>query len=474
MPIRVRFAPSPTGYLHIGGVRTALFNYLFARHTGGKFLLRIEDTDKSRSSDAMIRIILDSLAWLGMTPDEPYVLQSRNEHRHQAAAFELFRRHQAYYCRCSTETMDQMRQEAVKRGVPVSELHECRHLGLEYQPGYALRFKIPSDQWIEFTDLVHGKIRIHTREIEDFVLLRGDGSPTYQIAVVSDDCDMGITDIIRGDDHISNTPKQILIYRGLDRPMPRFGHLPLIMAPDGRKLSKRDGTISPQEYDKTGILPQALLNFISLLGWSNGSNQEFFSLQDLIAQFDWKGVSKKNAVFDPQRLQHINGLHLKQMTLSDLAESLVAYHQRYPRWECLEKSPYLLNVVELMQSRLHCLQDFFEYSRFFFNDSIPYESSAVEKYWSDLILTRDRLRMIHQRWKNLVVFESLPIETDLRELADSLTVKAAVLIHPLRVALTGCSVSAGIFDVAELLGRERCLARLDAALAFIELQLNKE
>lgn len=472
--IRVRFAPSPTGFLHIGGVRTALFNYLYARRLGGKFLLRIEDTDKTRSSDAMIKIIRDSLAWLGMEIDEEIVLQSRNESRHRQAALELYRNHHAYYCRCSNETMEQLRQNASKQGVPVTSLHSCRELTLDYQPGYALRFKIPTDRRIEFNDIVHGMISVHSREIEDFVLLRGDESPTYQIAVVSDDIDMQISHIIRGDDHISNTPKQILIYQGLNQNIPQFGHLPLIMAPDGKKLSKRDGMVAPHEYYKTGILPQAMLNFITLLGWSNGSNQEYFTLEDLIHQFDLNGISKKNSIFDPQRLQHINGLHLKQMTPQILAGVLLDYHSSYPRWTLLENNAYFLQVIELMQGRLHTLNDFFEYSAFFFDDKVTYDKAALDKYWSDPVSVMDFLAAIRNQLEALPSFENQDIETMLRKLAESRHLKAAALIHPLRVALTGCSVSAGIFEVAALLGKKRCLARLEAALSFLEHPLNKE
>src|SRR6185436_1230786 len=329
---RVRFAPSPTGYLHVGGARTALFNWLFARRHGGTFVLRIEDTDLERSSEEMVGGILDGLRWLGLDWDEgpdaggqfgPY-FQSERLSRHRDVADRLVAEGHAYGCYCSTERLQAERAAAEARGEAWQYDRRCLSLGVNdiarldaAGTPRAVRVRVPPGQ-TTFDDLVHGPITIDHATIEDFVILRSDGQPTYQLSVVCDDIDMAITDVVRGDDHISNTPKQILLYRALGAPVPRFAHVPLILGPDKKRLSKRHGATSVMEYAKQGYLPEAMFNFLALLGWSPGGEQEIFTRDELIARFTLEGISGGNAVFNPEKLDWFNAQHLARLSTDDL------------------------------------------------------------------------------------------------------------------------------------------------------------
>ncbi len=377
--IVVRFAPSPTGYLHVGGARTAIFNWLFARSTGGKFLLRIEDTDKERSSEEMVRAILDGLKWLGLDWDEPPMRQSNRSARHRAECLRLLESGHAYWCRCSAQEVEERRTQLWDRGVAYRCPELCRNSLSTQAPdeNAVLRFKVPEGK-THFNDIVHDAITFENSEIEDFVLLRSDGTPVYNVAVVVDDHDMDITHILRGDDHLSNTPKQIQLYRALGYDVPQFGHLPLILGPDKKRLSKRHGATAIGEYQMRGYLPSALVNYLALLGWSPGGDREIMTLDELIEAFDIRRVLKKSAVFDEEKLRWINGQHIRRLSISELMERLRPYIDGdVPGAD----NGYLERVVRLMQERMTVLPDLFNEGWFFFKDPESYDEKGVKKHW---------------------------------------------------------------------------------------------
>src|SRR5882762_2483572 len=397
MAPRVRFAPSPTGYLHVGGARTALFNWLFARRHGGIFVLRIEDTDAERSSDEMVGGILDGLRWLGLNWDEgplvggehgPYV-QSERFDRHRAMAARLVVQGHAYYCYCTTDELKAKRDAAERGGGGWKYDRTCLSLtndeiAARERAGMprAIRFRVP-DGVTRFDDLVHGAIEFDDANIEDFVILRSDGLPTYQLSVVSDDIEMQITHVVRGDDHISNTPKQILLYRALGAELPRFAHVPLILGPDKKRLSKRHGATSVTEYARQGYLPEAMFNFLSLLGWSPGGDREVFTRDELVQAFALEGISGGNAVFGPEKLEWFNQQHLMRLAPDELARRVKPSLEAAGLWNEAwlgDRHAWFFAVLELLKPRAKRLGDFAEQGRFFFTDQIEYEPAAVEKH----------------------------------------------------------------------------------------------
>ncbi len=477
-PIRVRFAPSPTGYLHVGGARTALFNWLFARHHGGTFVLRIEDTDRARSSDAMVQAIIDGLEWLGLLWDEGPFHQADGVERHRRDALELLRTGNAYRCFCTPEQIEARQGgDADGEGAFRYDRH-CLHRVSEEeaeqraaagQP-YAVRFRVP-DGTTSWDDAVHGRIEFANRDIEDFIILRSDGTAVYNMAVVSDDAEMAITHVIRGDDHISNTPKQILLYRALGRPTPVFAHVPMILGPDGKRLSKRHGATAIGEYRDQGILPSAMVNFLALLGWSPGTDEELFEMRELIERFSLEGINKKSAVFDPQKLEWLNGQHLSRMPAERLeplvTERLVAAGIASTA-ELEGRREWYLSLIDLVKVRARNLSALAEQARPYLEEAITYEPAAVQKHWADASGARVRLAALRDRFSAVDEWDAARLETELRGLADELGIGAGKLIHPLRVALVGAAVSPGIFDVLAVMGRERTLRRLDAAITVLE------
>ncbi|HEY8468562.1 MAG TPA: glutamate--tRNA ligase [Longimicrobiales bacterium] len=479
-PIRVRFAPSPTGYLHVGGARTALFNWLFARHHGGVFVLRIEDTDRERSSEAMVRAIIDGLEWLGLLWDEGPYHQADGFERHRRDALELLRTGHAYRCFCTPEQIEARRSAGEATGdgfrydrhclltVPPEEAERRAAAG---QP-YAVRFRVP-EGITAWDDAVHGRIEFANRDIEDFIILRSDGTAVYNMAVVSDDIEMGITHVIRGDDHISNTPKQILLYQALGRPTPVFAHVPMILGPDGKRLSKRHGATAIGEYREQGLLPWAMVNFLALLGWSPGTDEEIFTTAELIERFSLEGINKKSAVFDPQKLEWLNGQHMSRTPAERLeplvTERLVAAGLASEA-VLKERRGWYLSLIDLLKVRARSLNTLVEQARPYFEEAIQYDAEAVRKHWADGAETRARLAALRDRFAGLSDpdWEPAGLERELRGLADELGVGAGKLIHPLRVALVGTAVSPGIFDVLAVMGRERTLRRLDAAISVLE------
>jgi glutamyl-tRNA synthetase len=476
---RLRFAPSPTGYLHVGGARTALFNWLYARRHGGVFVLRIEDTDVERSSWDMVRGIVDGMRWLGLDWDEgpdvggphaPY-FQSERLARYREAAERLVAEGHAYYCYCSPEELTKKREAAQARGEGWTYDRACRALAADEiarreaqkQPR-AIRFLVPAGH-TEFTDLVRGRIVFGHANIEDFVVLRSDMHPTYHLSVVVDDIDMAITHVVRGEDHISNTPKQVLLYAAFGEPTPAFAHVPLIMGPDKKRLSKRHGATSVMEYARLGYLPEAMVNFLALLGWSPGDDREVFARDELVAIFALEGISGGNAVFNPEKLDWFNSQHILRMPPAEVLCRIEADLRAAGLWHddlVGARREWFFKVIELLKPRAKKLADFAITARPFLVETIEYDPDAVKKHLSRPD-TKDLLAALRDRLASVDPFAQAPLEAAVRELADARGLNAAVLIHTLRVATTGQAVSPGIFEVVELMGKESTLRRLSDA-----------
>ena len=470
---RVRFAPSPTGYLHVGGARTALFNWLYARKHGGQFLLRIEDTDRARSTEESTRAIFEGLEWLGLLWEDEVVYQGAGLARHQRDASRLLDTGAAYRCFCTQAELEVRRQRAESRNASFKYDRRCDELPREKverqvaagEP-FVLRFRVP-DGITEWEDLVHGRIAFPNKDIEDFVILRSDGTPIYNMAVVSDDLAMRITLVMRGDDHISNTPKQILLYRALGAPVPGFAHLPMIHGLDGRKLSKRHGATAVGDYRHQGILPSAMRNFLALLGWSPGGDREVMTLEEMVELFSIEGLQKKAAIFDPRKLEWMNGQHLSRLAAAELeplvTPKLVASGLATPS-ELRERRDWYLAVLDLLKVRARLLDDVVRQAVPYFAPSIDYDPEATAKHWKDRRATGELLEAVRDRLAAAEQWEPETLESSMRALADGRHVAVGKILQPLRVALTGVSVSPGIFDVLVLMGRERSLQRIEAAL----------
>ncbi len=466
--VRVRFAPSPTGHLHVGALRTALFNWLFARHHKGKFILRIEDTDVARSSEEMSRSILEALRWVGLDWDEGPIYQSRRFEIYRRAARELVERGKAYYCFCSPGEIEERRARAQASGEHWKYDRRCLRLKederlklLESRVPAAIRFLVPEGR-TEFTDLVHGLISVEHKNIEDFVLLRSDGFPTYHLSVVVDDIDTGITHVIRGDDHISNTPKQILLYQAFGKPVPQFAHLPLILGPDRKKLSKRHGDTSVLSFRDKGYLPLAFFNFMAQLSWSPGREERIYTVEEMVREFSLEKVSKGSPIFDLKKLEWLNSRLINEMPVPELISHLRPWLEKDGLWseELLSgRKEWFEKVVNLTRTRSRTLLDLSAALAPFLSENFSYEPEAVRKYLLDEQLER-LLPTLKEDFHRLENFSAPEIEKVLRERAEKEGVKAAVLIHALRVLALGRSVSPGIFEVLELIGREKTLRRI--------------
>lgn len=471
--LKCRFAPSPTGYLHVGGARTALFNWLLARHAGGTFVLRIEDTDRARSSEAMTRAILDGMRWLGLDWDEGPTHQADGVQRHRRDALRLLETGKAYRCFCSPEELEERRRDAAgdegyrydRRcllGVPREEGDRRAAAG----QSYTVRFEVP-DGTTAWDDAVHDRLEFRNEDIEDFIILRSDGTPIYNLAVVSDDVEMGITHVLRGDDHISNTPKQILLYRALGHEIPVFGHVPMILGPDGKRLSKRHGATALGEYEEAGILPAAMFNFLALLGWSPGGDREVMEVDEIVRLFSLDGINRKSAIFDTEKLEWLNSQHLRSLPAAALesavAERLIA--AGLTTAAALDARPeWLRSLLDLLKPRARTLADFVAQARPFLAEVSDYEEQAARKHWKRPAEVRERMAALRDRYAELDAWREEPLEEALRGLAEAMEVGAGKLIHPLRLAVTGSGASPGIFEVLVLLGRDRALERIDRAL----------
>jgi glutamyl-tRNA synthetase len=480
---RVRFAPSPTGYLHVGGARTALFNWLYARHTGGTFVLRIEDTDMERSSEEMVSGILEGMKWLGLDWDEgpevggphgPY-FQSERLERYREMADRLVTSGRAYYCYCNPDDLKAKREAAEAAGIPWKYDRSCEKLTADEIASReaagsprAIRFRMPEGS-TSYDDVVHGKITFDNGVIEDFVILRSDRYPTYHLSVVADDIDMGITEVVRGDDHISNTPKQVLLYEALGAPVPRFAHVPLILGPDKRRLSKRHGATSVMEYHRQGYLSEAMVNFLALLGWSPGNDRELFTKEELVREFSLDGISSSNAVFNPEKLDWFNSEHIMRMPAAEVARRIEPLMRDAGYWTdeyTTTRAGWLGAVIELLKPRAKKLADFVERGKPFFADVTEYDPAAVKKHLSAEGLA-DRVATLRAALAGCEPFDPPTTEAVLRQVAAERGIGAGSLIHATRVAVTGVAVSPSLFDVVSLLGRDVTIARLEAMEAFL-------
>lgn len=469
-----RFAPSPTGFLHVGGARTAIFNWLLARNEGGKFLLRIEDTDRQRSTDESVQQIINSMQWLGLSWNESPLFQSTRLQRHQKTAIQLLEAGKAYYCFCSREK--NANEDANTSAKTYLYDGRCRNLNsaeikrnLEQHLPAVIRLKLSSGT-TRFVDGVHGEVVINNSELDDFVILRSDQTPVYQLAVVVDDHDMGVTHVLRGDDHLSNTPKQIHIYQALNWKIPQFSHLPLILGPDKQRLSKRHGATSVEEFRDRGILPEALFNYLCLLGWSPGDDTEIMSRDDIINRFSLDRINKANTIFDQQKLLWMNAKYLAKLSAAEILEKIIDRLDTTEKKAADENRGSIILLLELLKPRSHTLLDFITGSRFFFVEPQTYEDGAVKKYFT-IAGVAEKLQSLADYLAGPHSFQAGELEKKIREFAGQQNVDAAQIIHPLRLALTGKSRSPGIFEVLEVLGQEKVLRRISKAIEFINSQI---
>lgn len=460
-PVRLRFAPSPTGYLHVGGARTALYNWLYARKHNGTFILRIEDTDVQRSSEEMVQIILNSMRWLNLDWQEGPFFQSQRLDTYRRAALKLVEDGKAYRCFCKPEDLNARREAGMKAAGAWKYERICLRLSSQeisekFERGepYAVRFIVPEGRTL-FHDVVHGEISLDHGSIDDFVLLRSDGYPTYHLSVVVDDIDMNITHVIRGDDHISNTPKQILLYRAFDSNPPAFGHLPLILGPDKKRLSKRHGAVAVEEYRNQGILPEALVNFLALLGWNPGDDREIFSLQDLTKEFDLDRVGSSNAVFDFKKLQWMNGKYMSSLPLERILSAVQPFLAN-AQWS---GDPAFPQRVDLMRTRATTLVELVQMLEPYYNEEFTYDPKGLEKARKDTGL-KPLLQEFTENLERLQDWEIATLETQLRTFTEQRGIKAAVLIHPARLAVSGKTSGPGLFEFLYSLGQQSTVRRL--------------
>jgi glutamyl-tRNA synthetase len=465
--VRVRIAPSPTGFFHVGSARTALYNWLFARHHGGKFILRVEDTDVVRSSEEMISVILDGLKWLGIDWDEGPFFQSKRVQIYVKYVKSLLDAGKAYYCYCDPADLEQEKQAAYKRKEDWQYDRRCLRLSPSERAEKekqgrpkVVRFLVP-DEPVSYYDIVHHEIKREARDIEDLVIMRSNGIPTYNLACVVDDHEMGITHVIRAVDHITNTPKQILLYNALGLPLPEFAHLPLILGHDKSKLSKRHGAASLMSYGEKGYIPGAVLNYLALLGWSPGDDREVMTIDDIIKSFSLDRVNPSNAIFDEQKLEWMNSQYIYALSDDELCEHLrpVILESGFLSADKIdEKREYLIKVCGLVKIRLKTLVDFKEAAGYFFNDDFEFEKEGLNKHYNSetITLLNDFLPCLGR----IERYTAQEIEEGVRDFANNNKIKARHIIHPLRFSITGKQGGPGLFEIMETIGREKCLLRV--------------
>jgi glutamyl-tRNA synthetase len=464
-PVRTRFAPSPTGYLHVGGARTALFNWLYARHTGGSFILRIEDTDQARSTEPSVQAIFDALQWLEIDWDEGPFYQSQRLEVYNQHIDQLVASGHAYHCTCAPEQIEVMREKARATGAKPRYDGTCREKQLPATAGSVVRFKAPAEGTTVVEDVVKGRIVFANEELDDFVLRRGDGMPTYNFAAVVDDVTMQITTIIRGDDHVMNTPKQILIYNALNHALPVFAHVPMVLGHDRTRLSKRHGATSVTAYRDMGLLPEAFINFLARLGWSYG-DQEFFKRAELIEKFTLDRVGKSAGIFDPVKLNSLNGDHIQAATSQDLARHLLPFLRA--QGLKADDDPYLHGVIATLQARSKTLLEMALQAHFYYTEPIVLDEQAAKKFLKAEVL--EPLKHLRTRLSALDAFGEKDLETVFVQAMEKFALKLGKIAQPVRVALTGTTVSPGIFEIMIVLGKQRVLARLEKAIGYIEHQ----
>lgn len=465
MNIRTRFAPSPTGYLHIGGARTALFNWLYAKKRQGEFLLRIEDTDQKRSTDEFTQDILKSLSWLGINSEIEPIYQSKRSARYQEIIQQLLDEVKAYYCYCTKERLEALREEQIKKKQKPRYDGLCRDLARRppsEKIKTVVRFKNPLEGEVVIEDQIRGKVIINNSELDDLILARSDGSATYNLCVVVDDIDLAITHAIRGDDHLNNTPRQINIIKALNQQAPTYAHIPLIHGKDGKRLSKRHGAVSTNQYRSDGILPEALLNYLVRLGWSHG-DQEIFSIQEMIALFDLESVHKSAATFDHEKLLWVNQQHMKETAGSSIEAALENYFQSKELHP--DNNPTVATLYDVQKWRCKTLKEICDTSRYFYNDIDTYdEKTAKKNFTQDSVKV---LRALKAKLSNLNSWSADRIHTAIEAVADELDLNLGKVAPALRLAVTGQGVSPSIDVTLELLGSDKSLRRIDQAIEYV-------
>ncbi len=472
MTIRVRFAPSPTGYLHIGGARTALFNWLFARNKKGVFVLRIEDTDEARSTEESTAQILRSMEWLGLNWDEGPFLQSDHKAKHQQYAAQLVQKGQAYQCYCSPEELEIRRKDMMAKKLPPKYNGQCRALSAEQKKKFeqegrkpVIRFKMPDSGVTKINDLVKGPIQFDNALLDDFVILKSSGVPVYNFAVVCDDHDMGITHVIRGDDHISNTPRQIMLYQAFDWALPEFAHIPMILGPDGARLSKRHGAAALDEYIQEGYLPAAIINYLVLLGWATEDSQQIFSITEMIEKFSLDRCAKNAAIFDPEKLKWLNGEYIRNKIspeeLAQLGKKFLAANKLIDENTDLG---YINKVISLERERIRTFGELPGLVDFFFMEKVALADDKARKTLAKPnvpeILAKAETELSHAP-----DFSVAGLEQAIRQFCEANGYKTGEVFHPLRVAVSGRTTGPGLFEMLSVLGRERVLARIKQTIA---------
>jgi glutamyl-tRNA synthetase len=464
-PIVTRFPPSPTGFLHVGGARTALFNWLYARHCGGRFVLRFEDTDVQRSTQASVAAIFEALEWLGIDWDEGPFYQTQRRDVYRTFIQSLIDKDRAYYCTCSPDEIEAMRQRAVARGGKPRYDGRCRDKHRPPTENAVVRFKVPLTGTTVVEDVVKGPIVFQNDELDDFIICRSDGMPMYNLAVVVDDITMGINTVIRGDDHVNNTPKQILLYKALEAPLPIFAHVPMVLGNDRARLSKRHGAMSVTEYRDLGYLPDAVLNYLVRLGWSHG-DQEFFTRDELIAKFSLEHIGKSAGVFDPQKLLALNADHIQAATPEALAPHLLPF---LVARGVDDPAPSTLHAaIGTLQTRSKTLLEMADAALFYFQEKVAYEEKAAQKFLKAANL--EPLLFLTAQLEEADRFTESVVESAFEQTMKSTGLKLGKIAQPVRVALTGKTVSPGIFEIVQVLGKEKTLARLRQAADYISEQ----
>lgn len=460
--IVTRFPPSPTGYLHIGGARTALFNWLLTRRKKGRFILRIEDTDTQRSTPEATEAIIESMKWLGLDWDDGPYFQSERYGLYNKKIDELLAAGKAYHCRCSPEDLEKIREEAAARGLKPKYDGRCRDLGIGPVPGTVVRLKTPSTGETRFTDLVKGSKSFDNGELDDLILRRSDGSPTYHLAVVADDIELGVNLIIRGEDHVMNTPRQIQIYQALGAPVPEYAHVPMILGPDKKRLSKRHGALSVLAYRDMGYLPQALLNALVRLGWSYG-DQEKFTIEELIEKFSLENVGKSAGVFNTEKLLDLNAKYIQESDDDYLAEQVAPFLEKLGFSDL--PASVLAAAAGTLKARSGTLVEMAEKACFYFVEDVSFERKAAEKFLTPE--TGPILEELSGRLMTLDTFSEKGLEEVFSAFVEQSGLKMKTIAQPLRVALTGTTVSPGLFEVMGVLGKEKTLKRIERAIAYV-------
>ncbi len=460
--IITRFPPSPTGYLHVGGARTALFNWLHARHTDGKFVLRIEDTDTERSTQASVDAIFEALEWLGIDYDEGPYFQSKRVEIHKDYLQKMLDSGHAYYCTCSSVELDAMRKKAMAEGGKPRYNGTCREKGLSKTENAVVRFKAPITGTTIIEDVIKGNIVFQNSELDDFIIQRSDGMPTYNLAVVVDDITMNINTVIRGDDHVNNTPKQILLYNALGISLPAFGHVPMVLGKDKARLSKRHGAMSVTAYRDMGYLPDALLNYLVRLGWSFG-DQEFFTKEELIEKFTLKNIGKAAGVFDQDKLLSLNADHIQSTSPDKVAKHLIPFLKE--RHVAAEEGSYLESVIQTLNTQSKTLLEMADGALFYYQEKVIFDEKAAKKFLKSEAI--EPLKLLAEQLVKLDDLSEKSQEVAFKAVMETTGLKFGKIAQPVRVALTGKTVSPGIFEIIEVLGKDRVIKRLNDAVHLI-------